>query len=149
VPVRDATPTDLDEICSLIHELAEFEESAQEVAFDPAELRQHLFGPNPVAHVLIAEPAEHPGVVAGMALWYRTFSTWVGRPGVWLEDLYVRPDYRREGLASELLRALETRSEGRVELAVLDWNRSAMALYEHFGFGPVEGWTIYRWQPAR
>jgi len=147
--VRDAKPTDLDEICSLIHELAEFEQSAEQVAFDPAEFREHVFGPNPVAHVLIAEPAAHPGVLAGMALWYRTFSTWVGRPGVWLEDLFVRLDFRREGLASELLRELETRSEGRVELAVLDWNRSAMALYERFGFRPVEGWTIYRWQAVR
>jgi GNAT superfamily N-acetyltransferase len=138
-------PTDLDEICALIRELAEFEEAAVEVAFDQAELSRHLFGPEPAAQVLIAEPADQPGNVAGMALWFRTFSTWVGRPGVWLEDLFVRPEYRKQGLAAELLRALEQRSEGRVELAVLDWNQPAIALYERFGGRPVEGWTRYRW----
>jgi len=146
VPVRDAVPADLDEICLLIRELAEFEQAAGEVAFDAVALGQHLFGPAPVAHVLIAEPADQPGVVAGMALWYRSFSTWVGRPGVWLEDLFVREEHRKQALATELLAALEERSEGRVECAVLDWNRSAVALYERFGAEPVEGWTRYRWQ---
>jgi GNAT superfamily N-acetyltransferase len=145
MPVREAVPADLDEICALIGELAEFEQASAEVAFDPAELSHHLFGPDPAACVLIAEPIDQPGVVAGMALWYRTFSTWVGRPGVWLEDLFVRPDYRGQGLAAELLSGLSRESEGRLECAVLDWNRPAIALYERSGGRPVEGWTRYRW----
>ncbi len=145
VPVRDAVPADLDEICALIKQLAEFEQAVAEVAFDPVVLGGHLFGPATVAHVLIAEPVDHHGVVGGIALWYPTFSTWVGRPGVWLEDLFVRPEYRRQGLAAEMLTALEKKSEGRIECSVLDWNRTAIALYERFGGRPVEGWTRYRW----
>ena len=148
MPVRDAVPDDLDEICSIIRELAEFEQAAGEVEFDRDVLAGHLFGPDAVARVLIAEPAGRPGTTAGMALWYRTFSTWVGRPGVWLEDLFIRPDYRRQGLAGELLAALGRRSEGRVEWAVLDWNTSAITMYRSIGAEPVLGWTRYRWVPA-
>lgn len=134
----------------MIVELAAFEQAADEVAFDRDELGAHLFGASPAAHVLIAEPEEGKGsAVAGMALWYPTFSTWLGRPGVWLEDLYVRPPYRRRGLAGELLAALAERSSGRVEWAVLDWNRDAVAFYDRLGAEPVPGWTRYRWIPRR
>jgi GNAT superfamily N-acetyltransferase len=101
MPVRDATPADLAAIGSMIAELAEFERAAAEVDFDPADLAHHLFGPHPAAHVLIATVEGPAGpVVAGMAVWFTTFSTWVGRPGIWLEDLFVRPHHRRHGLAT-------------------------------------------------
>jgi GNAT superfamily N-acetyltransferase len=148
--VRDATPDDLDEIEAMIRELADFERSAGEVAFDPDELRRHLFGPDPAAHVLIATvPAGGGEVVAGMAVWFRTFSTWVGRPGIWLEDLVVRPRHRRHGLATELLDALVARTDGRVEWQVLDWNSGALAFYDGLGAAPVTGWTRYRLDPDR
>jgi GNAT superfamily N-acetyltransferase len=148
MPVRDATIDDLDEVAALIVDLAEFEGAPDEVGFTLDGLRQHLFGPTPAAQVLIATPADRPDVVAGMALWYRTFSTWVGRPGIWLEDLFVRPEHRRLGLAAELLQALATRTTGRVEWAVLDWNQDARALYDGLGAEPVTGWTRYRWLPS-
>jgi GNAT superfamily N-acetyltransferase len=91
--------------------------------------------------------AEHEGAVAGFALYYRTFSTWLGRDGVWLEDLFVRPHFRRHGLGRELLDALRTRTAGRIEWAVLDWNAPAQDFYREVGAAPVDGWTIWRWLP--
>lgn len=152
MPVRDAVVEDIDEICAMIGELAAFEQAPDEVAFDPVTLAEHLFGPSPAAHVLIAEPvvgsSDLVAPVAGMALWYRTFSTWVGEPGIWLEDLFVRPSFRRRGLATELMLALGERCGGgprRLEWAVLDWNSEAIAFYRRLGAVPVRGWTRYRW----
>jgi GNAT superfamily N-acetyltransferase len=147
--VRDATAADLVEIGSMIRELADFEKSAGEVAFDPEDLERHLFGADPAAHVLIAAvPGPSAEVVAGMALWFRTFSTWLGRPGIWLEDLFVRPQHRRLGLATELLAALAARTDGRVEWQVLDWNQAAVTFYEELGARAVTGWTRYRLDPG-
>ena len=84
--LRPATPADLDEICALIRELAEYERLGHEVTFEKEELGTSLFGPEPKASVTIAEPDDEPGTVAGMALWYWTFSTFLGRPGIWLEE---------------------------------------------------------------
>lgn len=148
MPVRDATPTDLDEICAMIRELASFERAPDQVAFDRDEVGVHLFGPVPALHALVAEEEGKEGAVAGMALWYPTYSTWEGRPGVWLEDLFIRPAHRRRGLAGQLLDALGQRSAGRVEWAVLDWNVDAIAFYAGRGASPVAGWTRYRWIPA-
>jgi GNAT superfamily N-acetyltransferase len=154
VTVRDATPADLGDIGTMIRELAVFEESAGEVAFDPDDLARHLFGPDPAAQVLLATVASDTGpgaggeVVAGMAVSFRTFSTWVGRPGIWLEDLFVRPQYRRLGLATELLAALAARTDGRLEWQVLDWNRDAVAFYTGLGAAPVAGWTRFRLDPG-
>ncbi len=154
MPVRDATPDDLAEIGTMIRELAVFEESGAEVAFHAGDLERHLFGPDPAAHVLIATVPAGPGtdsggaVVAGMAVWFRTFSTWVGRPGVWLEDLFVRPQFRRLGVATDLLAALAARTDGRVEWQVLDWNRDAITFYAGLGAVPVAGWTRYRLGPG-
>jgi GNAT superfamily N-acetyltransferase len=154
VTVRDATSADLGEIAIMIRELAVFEEAAAEVAFDPDDLARHLFGPDPAARVLLATVPPAGGeagdgdVVAGMAVWFRTFSTWVGRPGIWLEDLFVRPQYRRLGLATELLTALAGRTDGRLEWQVLDWNRDAVAFYAGLGAAPVAGWTRYRLDPG-
>ena len=143
--VRDATPADLDQICSLIVELADYERSADEVAFDRDAMVGHLFGPTAVASVLLAEADD--GAVAGMALWYPTFSTWVGVPGIWLEDLFVRPEHRGSGHARALFDALGERTAGRIEWAVLDWNELAIGFYRALGAAPVEGWTRYRLDP--
>ena len=145
MPIRAATPDDLDEICALIVELAEYEELAHEVTFDRAVMAEHLFGADPAASVLIAET--DGGEVAGMALWYRTFSTFLGRPGIWLEDLFVRPQHRGSGLGVALLQALRSMTDDRIEWAVLDWNEPSIRFYRALGAEPVEGWTRYRWLP--
>jgi GNAT superfamily N-acetyltransferase len=146
VAIRDAVPDDLDEICALIVELAVYEEAADEVGFERDEVGRHVFGPDAVAHVLMA--TDDDGTTVGMALWFRTFSTWVGRPGIWLEDLFVRPEHRGAGHGRALLEAVRERTDGRVEWAVLDWNRSAIDFYESLGARPVDGWTRYRWDPT-
>jgi GNAT superfamily N-acetyltransferase len=145
VPIRAATPDDLDEICALIVELAEYEELAQDVEFDREVMGEHLFGPDPAASVLIAETDD--GAVAGMALWFRTFSTFLGRPGIWLEDLFVRPDHRGQGYGVALLQELRSMTDDRIEWAVLDWNEPSIRFYQALGARPVEGWTRYRWMP--
>jgi GNAT superfamily N-acetyltransferase len=141
VTIRDAQPADLDEIVALVRELAEYEREPDKVVFARDEFAQHLFGSDPVARALIAE---HGDAVAGMALYYRTFSTWLGADGIWLEDLFVRPAYRRQGYGRALLGALRARTSGRVEWAVLDWNTPAHEFYRSIGAAPVEGWTIWR-----
>lgn len=132
----------------MIVELAEFEQAADEVDFDHDALAENLFGPDPAAGVLIATADGQPELVGGMAVWFRTFSTWLGRPGVYLEDLFVRPEFRRLGLARQMLDALAERSGGRVEWSVLDWNSEAIAFYNRLGAKPVDGWTRYRWRPG-
>ena len=144
--LEDATARDLDEILARGRELAEDEHQPDAVVFDREEFARHLFGPDAVARALIARHDDGP--VAGMALYYRTFSTWQGRDGIWLEDLFVRPAYRRHGYGRALLEALRARTAGRVEWAVLDWNESAQAFYRTLGAAPVEGWTIWRWPPV-
>ncbi|HEX2850543.1 MAG TPA: GNAT family N-acetyltransferase [Acidimicrobiales bacterium] len=144
--IREATADDLAEILSLIRELADYEEMADDVVFDAAEVGQHLFGDRPAASVLLAVD-DDTGAVAGFALWFRTFSTFLGRPGIWLEDLFVRPAFRHRGHGLALLQRLRTITDGRVEWAVLDWNEPAIRFYGALGAQPVEGWTQYRWAP--
>lgn len=144
--IRDARPDDLADILDMIRGLAEYERMADEVVFVDEEVRAHLFGPNPPAHVVIAEV---DGAVAGMALWFRTFSTFLGKPGVWLEDLYVRPTFRGQGVGGTLLRHLRSLTDGRVEWNVLDWNTDAIAVYDAIGARPDDGgWIAYRWAPT-
>jgi GNAT superfamily N-acetyltransferase len=142
VTIRPANPEDLGEICALIRELADYEELTHEVELDEPEVGRWLFSTEAVASVLIAEA---DGGVAGMALWFPTFSTFLGRPGIWLEDLFVRPAFRGRGLGLALLQALRSMTDGRVEWAVLDWNEPSIRFYESLGARPVEGWTRYRW----
>ena len=144
--IREASADDLAEIAALIHELAAYERAAEEVAFDLDELARHLFGLEPAARVLIADTAD--GQVAGMALYFTTFSTWLGRPGIWLEDLFVRPQFRGGGHGRALLEAVRERTDGRVEWAVLDWNEPAIGFYRSLGAESVDGWTRYRWLPG-
>jgi GNAT superfamily N-acetyltransferase len=144
--LRDATPADLDDICAMTLELAEYEHMADQAVFYRGEVAGHLFGAKAVAHVVIAEV---DGGAAGMALWFPTFSTFLGRPGIWLEDLFVRPAFRSQGLGRALLSRLRSMTTGRVEWSVLDWNQPAIDFYAGLGADPVEGWTTYRLLPDR
>jgi GNAT superfamily N-acetyltransferase len=143
--VRDAVEADLDQICSLIRELADYEHMSDQVVLDESAVRNHLFGREPAAKVLIAEAGSE---VAGMALWFTTFSTFLGQPGIWLEDLFVRPEHRGKGLGLGLIQALRDRTGGRVEWQVLDWNQPSIEFYDRLGAKPLDGWITYRWDPA-
>lgn len=142
--VRAATPADVPEILELIGELGEFEKLSDLVECTEEDLVRELFGPGAVVSVSVSEV---DGQVAGHAIWYRTFSTFLGRTGIWLEDLYVRPAFRRRGLARELLEHLRDQTTGRVEWEVIDWNRGAMDFYDGLGARPLDGWVKYRWAP--
>lgn len=145
VTLRPARRDDLDVILTLVRELAAYEHLEHEVSFDPRDFARHLFGAEAVASVLIAEV---DGAVAGFALWFPSFSTFLGRPGIWLEDLFVRPVHRGAGLGMALLDELRTMTDGRVEWNVLDWNEPAIGFYRRIGASPVDGWTTYRWLPG-
>lgn len=145
MPVRDAEPADAEEICALIEEHARFEGN-DTLSLDRSEMAKHLFGPEPKAWVLIAEPAD-AAEVAGFAFCSWNFSTWEGRPGIWLDDLYIRPRYRRQGLGRELLTALRARTAGRVEWDMRVGNTQAERFYHELGAKPVNGWIRYRWSP--
>jgi len=145
VPVREAELGDLAILCELVRELARFERLSAEVVFEEADFGRHLFGPDAVARALVA--VTDAGEVVGFALWFRSFSTFLGRPGIWLEDLFVRPEHRGRGHGRELLAALRARTDGRVEWSVLDWNEPAQALYRSLGASPVDGWSTWRWPP--
>jgi GNAT superfamily N-acetyltransferase len=146
MPVRDAVPEDLPEILTLVRELATYEREPDAVVFEPDEFASHVFGPDAVARVLIAETPD--GTVAGFAVWFRTFSTWLGRSGIWLEDLFVRSEYRRFGLGRALLETLRSRTTGRIEWSVLDWNTPAQDFYRDIGASPQDEWTTWRWPPV-
>ena len=143
MPIREATAADTADICALIRDLADYEQLASEVELDEREVERHLFGSSPAASVLIAETDD--GATAGFALWFTSFSTFLGRPGIWLEDLFVRPEHRGHGYGLALLERLRTMTDGRVEWNVLDWNEPAIEFYRSLGAEPVEGWTRYRW----
>lgn len=145
IRVRPAQPEDVELIASLIRGLAEFERLTDQVTMSETLLEQHLFGEPRSAEVAIAEV---DGEAAGFALFFPTFSTFLGRPGLYLEDLFVLPEQRGRGVGLALLRHLaglcEERGCGRLEWAVLDWNQDAIRFYERLGARPVEGWTVYR-----
>jgi GNAT superfamily N-acetyltransferase len=141
VATRDDVPT----ILSLIRELAAFEQLAHEVVATEAQVAESLFGARRVIECAIARVGSEP---AGFALWFHNYSTFLGRAGIYLEDLYVRPQYRGHGVGKALLVHLAglavERGCGRMEWAVLDWNRKAIDFYEALGARPVDGWTVYR-----
>ncbi|WP_111512431.1 GNAT family N-acetyltransferase [Mycobacterium kyogaense] len=143
--IRPVRPGDEAELTAMIHELAAFERASAECTVTEAQLRDALFGENPVVYGLLVEV---DGQAAGGALWFRNFSTWDGVAGVYLEDLFVRPAYRRRGLARRLLAALarECVDNGytRLTWAVLDWNTNAIALYDAVGGRPQTEWITYR-----
>ncbi len=145
VRVRAASEADVPLILSFIKELAEYERLSHEVVATEEALREHLFGERPVAEVAIAEDR---GEAAGFALFFHSFSTFLGRPGIYLEDLYVRPEFRGRGVGRALLvhlaRLAKERGCGRLEWSVLDWNEPAIGFYRSIGASPVGGWTVYR-----
>jgi GNAT superfamily N-acetyltransferase len=140
-----ATKADVGTILSFIRQLAEYEHLAHEVAAVESGLGEHLFGPKPAAEVLIARIDRQP---VGFALYFTTFSTFAGRPGIWLEDLFVTPEHRRRGIGKALLCAVaaiaQHRNCARLEWSVLDWNAPALALYSAMGAVPMSDWTIQR-----
>jgi len=141
--IRPATAADVPELMAMIRELAEFENLSDQVACSEDDLHEVLFGPDAVVHDTVAVADD--GSVAGHAMWFRNFSTFLGKTGIWLEDLYVRPSHRRQGHAGALLADLRSRTEGRMEWEVLEWNADAIDFYQRLGARPMAGWTRYRW----
>lgn len=143
--VRSGHADDVGFVFDGIRALAEFEALAHEFHGSAELLRDHLFGPSRCAELLIGEVG---GRRAGYALFFSTYSTFLTRPGLFLEDLYVVPEARRRGVArallGELARLAVARECGRLEWSVLDWNQRAIALYQSVGAAPVRGWTSYR-----
>ena len=144
--IREATPDDLRAIGRMIRALAEFEREPDAVKATPEQLDDALFGPDAVASALIA--LDDAGEPAGFALWYRSFSTWEGVPGIYLEDLYVSESQRGSGLGRALLSSLARivvhRGWSRLEWSVLRWNREAIAFYDSLGGRPLDDWLTYR-----
>ncbi|MEU4825792.1 GNAT family N-acetyltransferase [Actinomadura sp. NPDC023710] len=143
--IRYATTGDVPEILRLVRELAEYERALHEVKATEDQLRDRLFCDDPK---VFAHVAEHDGRVVGFAVWFLSFSTWNGTHGIYLEDLFVEPEYRGHGygrgLLTELARVADDRGYGRVEWSVLDWNEPAIGFYKALGAGPQDEWTVYR-----
>jgi GNAT superfamily N-acetyltransferase len=147
--IRPATRADAPVIASLVRELADYEKLLDDAKATPEDFLRELESPNPVIHVLIAEWEGKP---AGFALYFFNFSTFVGRPGLYLEDLFVRPAQRKHGIGRALLRALariaRERGCGRMEWAVLDWNEPALRFYQSLDARQMKEWIIHRLTPV-
>lgn len=145
--IRRATAADVPAIHAMVRELAEYEKALDEANATEEQLREALFGERPAAYAHIAV-SDEDGEVVGFALWFLNFSTWRGVHGVYLEDLYVRPERRGGGhgkaLLAELARICVERGYGRLEWSVLDWNAPSIAFYESLGARPQDEWTVYR-----
>jgi len=143
--IRPARPSDVPAIYQQIRDLAAYERSLPAVSGTPDDLASSLFGPEPA---VFAHVADHDGHVAGFALWYLSYSTWQGKHGIYLEDLYVEPEHRRRGYGRALLAALAAlcveRGYGRLEWSVLDWNTPALAFYASLGATAMDEWTVHR-----
>ena len=130
---------------SFIRKLAEYEKLSHLVVASEADVREHVFGANPVAEVLLAYWDQEP---VGFALYFRNFSTFLGQPGIYLEDLFVDPSHRGKGIGKALLARLAQiaaeRGYGRLEWAVLDWNTPSIEFYRSLGAVPLDEWTAYR-----
>ena len=145
ITLRFATIDDVSLILDFIRQLADYEKMTQDVVTDEDQLRQSLFGERPVAEVVIAS---YDGEAAGFALFFHNFSTFLGRPGVYLEDLFVIPQLRGHGIGQVLLSHLAgiaiERGCGRFEWSVLDRNTDAIRFYERLGAKPIDEWTVFR-----
>ncbi|WP_261564761.1 GNAT family N-acetyltransferase [Frankia gtarii] len=167
--IRVAGPGDVEVVGELVRELAAYEREADRVAMTPADLQAALFGPVPAAYCLVAtadqspggvtpiggpppigvvHPSPNPPPVVGFAIWHPTFSTWTGQSGMYLIDLFVRPEHRRGGHGRALLAALAAtcveRGYLRLDWAVLDWNTPAQAFYRSLAAQPLTGWSTWR-----
>jgi GNAT superfamily N-acetyltransferase len=140
-----ATEADVPLILELIKGLAEYEQLADQCVATDADIRTALFGPVPAAEVILAYAGNEP---AGFALYFQTFSTFKGKPGLYLEDIFVKPEFRRHGLGRMLLvrlaRIAVERGYGRMEWSVLDWNETALRVYRAAGARAMNEWTVYR-----
>ena len=147
--IRPATCADAPLIATLVRELADYEKLLPDAKATAADFLRELEAPNPVIHVLIAEWDGEP---AGFALYFFNFSTFVGRPGLYLEDLFVKPALRSHGIGRALLRALariaKERNCGRMEWAVLDWNEPALRFYKTLGARQLNEWIVHRLTPV-
>ncbi len=145
VRIRPATPADIPTILHFIRSLAMYEKLLDSVVADEAKLTATLFGERPYAEVLIASCDEHP---AGFALFFHNYSTFLAKPGIYLEDLFVDPEFRGRGVGKALLIQLAKlsveRDCGRLEWSVLDWNEAAIGFYKSLGAQPLSEWTIFR-----
>ena len=143
--IRPARPGDVPAIHQMMLELAEYERARHEVTATAGDLRRALFAPHPA---LFAHVAEADGQLAGFAVWFLNYSTWAGRHGIYLEDLYVRPRWRGGGhgraLLAELARICVARGYARLEWWVLDWNTPARGFYESLGAAAMDEWTVHR-----
>ena len=143
--IRPAVPSDVPRISGLIAELADYERSLDQVTATEADLHAALFAEHPAVFGHVAEVEEQ---VVGFALWFINFSTWLGKHGIYLEDLYVTPAMRGRGIGRALLRELAgicvPRGYGRLEWWVLDWNSPAISFYRSIGAVPMSEWTVYR-----
>jgi GNAT superfamily N-acetyltransferase len=143
--IRQAQPDDAELLVNLVRELAVYEKLEQYARGTPDAFREHLFGPHPAAEAAVAEVGGEP---AGFALWFSTFSTFRGRPSLYLEDIFVRPNFRGRGVGKGLLAAVAKRAVergcARLEWSVLDWNAPAIGFYRALGARPLDEWTVYR-----
>ena len=143
--VRRARPEDIPAIVELVYSLAEYERAPDECHLTADQLEAALFGDTPA---VFGHVAEHEGQVVGCAIWFLSFSTWRGVPGVYLEDLFVRPAHRGSGLGRALLAALAAvcaeRGYARLEWQVLDWNEPSIGFYRALGAVPMDEWTVMR-----
>lgn len=143
--IRKAEESDIPNIIGLIKELAEYEKLLHLVELTETDLKNVLFGENKFVQVLLAE---YDGILAGQALFFNNFSTFMGKPGIYLEDLYVKPEFRSNGIGKALLNKLisiaKEKNYGRVEWCVLDWNKSAIDFYKSIGAVELEEWKIFR-----
>jgi GNAT superfamily N-acetyltransferase len=143
--IRNATEIDVPLILSLIQDLATYERAPNDVSATEEQLRKVLFGKKRSAEVLLAFEKETP---VGFAVFFHNFSTWLGRPGLYLEDLFVKPELRGKGYGRALLvhlaKIARDRGCGRMEWAVLDWNEPAIQFYRKLGARPLDEWTVFR-----
>ena len=143
--IKPATSADVALILRLIRELADYERAPNDAVATESQLHEVLFGAKPSAEVVIAREGALP---VGFAVYFFNFSTWLGRPGLYLEDLFVKPEHRGKGYGRALLTRLakiaEERGCGRMEWAVLGWNEPAIEFYKKLGAKPMEEWTVYR-----
>ncbi|MEO0414700.1 MAG: GNAT family N-acetyltransferase [Verrucomicrobiota bacterium] len=143
--IRSMESEDIESVLGLVKELAVFEELENDLIATAADYENSFFGSNPVAWGLVAEV---DGQMIGYALYFRTFSSFIGRPGIWLEDLYVKPEFRGLGIGKDLLKAVGKAAKesgaGRYEWCVLDWNQNAIDFYQRAGAQILDEWRIVR-----
>lgn len=146
--IRPVRPDDIVELLEMVRELAAYEQAADQLIATPQSYQQLFFGNNPAVFAVVLEHRGPGHRLAGFAIYFRNFSTWLGKHGIYLEDLYVRPQYRGHGYGKSLLAQLAkeciSNGYGRLEWWVLDWNEPALGFYRSLGAEPMSDWTVHR-----